>query len=81
VIAMAGRVLIRIGIAMLILSLLIRFAIEDKAAMMGDNLAIIACLLVIATGFIGARIGRRIDEPLAEIRAKKIEGGQRKKDH
>ncbi|WP_195909043.1 hypothetical protein [Microlunatus sp. Gsoil 973] len=51
---------------MLILSLLVRPAIDTRSGKVGDDLAIIACLLVIITGFIGTRVARRIDEPLAK---------------
>jgi hypothetical protein len=54
------------GLAMLILSLLVRPAIDTRSGKVGDDLAIIACLLVITTGFIGTRVARRIDEPLAK---------------
>gem|GEM_PF-4012256 len=56
----------RMGLAMLILSLLIRPAIDTRSGRVGDDLAIIACLLVVLTGFIGTRVARRIDEPLAK---------------
>ncbi|MBO0811875.1 MAG: hypothetical protein J2P23_07485 [Microlunatus sp.] len=51
---------------MLILSLLIRLAISTRTGMVGDNLAIAACLLVVLTGFIGTRIARRIDPALSK---------------
>lgn len=60
--------LMRMGLAMLILSLLVRPAINTRSGAVGDNLAIIACLLVVATGLIGTRVARRIDGPLAEQR-------------
>lgn len=72
-IEMTARVLVRMGVAMLILSLLVRRTIDTNEAMMGDNLALIACLAVVATGLIGGRIGRRIDEPLAQLRSKQSE--------
>ncbi|QGN34862.1 hypothetical protein GJV80_20860 [Microlunatus sp. Gsoil 973] len=63
---MAAKLLMRMGLAMLILSLLVRPAIDTRSGKVGDDLAIIACLLVIITGFIGTRVARRIDEPLAK---------------
>lgn len=51
----AARVLLQIGIGLLILSLLVRPAIETPHGMMGDNLAIIACLALIATAALGLK--------------------------
>ncbi|MEV6281301.1 hypothetical protein [Kribbella sp. NPDC051770] len=51
----AARVLLRIGIGLLIMSLLIRPAIKTPHGMMGDNFAIIACLALIATAALGIR--------------------------
>lgn len=70
-IGMAAKMLMRMGLAMLILSVLIRPAINTSSGRMGDNLAIIACLLVVLTGLIGGRVARRIDEPLAEQAAER----------
>lgn len=50
---------------MLVLSLIIRPAIRTSSGRVGDNLALAVCLLVVLTGFLGTRIARRIDGPLA----------------
>lgn len=63
--------LMRMGLAMLILSLLIRPAIRTRSGAVGDNLAIVACLLVVVTGLIGSRVARRIDGPLSKQFAEK----------
>lgn len=51
----AARVLLRIGIGLLIMSLLIRPAIQTPHGMMGDNFAIIACLALILTAALGIK--------------------------
>jgi len=51
---------------MLILSLIIRPAISTSTGRVGDDLAIVVCLLVVVTGLIGGRIARRIDPSLAQ---------------
>jgi hypothetical protein len=57
----AARVLLRIGIGLLIMSLLIRPAIQTPHGMMGDNFAIIACLALILTAALGIKFAP--DEP------------------
>ncbi len=52
---MAARVLLRIGIGLLIMSLLIRPAIKTPHGMTGDNFAIIACLALIVTAALGLK--------------------------
>lgn len=52
---MAARVLLRIGIGLLIMSVVIRPAIQTPNGMMGDNLAIVACLLLIITAALGIK--------------------------
>jgi hypothetical protein len=52
---MAARVLLRIGIGLLIMSILIRPAIETPHGMMGDNFAIVACLALIITAALGLK--------------------------
>lgn len=54
---MAARVLLRIGIGLLIMSLLIRPAIQTPHGMMGDNFAIVACVALIITAALGLRFG------------------------
>ena len=54
------------GLAMLILSLIIRPAISTSTGKVGDNLAIAVCLLVVLTGLLGSRIARRIDPSLTK---------------
>ncbi|WP_344179235.1 hypothetical protein [Kribbella lupini] len=51
----AARVLLRIGIGLLIMSLLIRPAITTPHGMMGDNFAIAACLALILTAALGMK--------------------------
>jgi hypothetical protein len=63
---MAARVLLRIGIGLLIMSLLIRPAIETPHGMMGDNFAIIACLALIVTAALGMKFAP--DEPAGKQR-------------
>lgn len=65
-IAMAAKLLMRMGLAMLILSLIIRPAISTSTGRIGDDLAIAVCLLVVVTGLIGRRIAGRIDPALAK---------------
>lgn len=52
---MAARVLLRMGIGLLILSILVRPAIRTEEGIMGDNLAIIACLALILTAALGIK--------------------------
>ncbi|SDS91590.1 hypothetical protein [Microlunatus soli] len=61
IVAMA-RLLLKGGIAMLILCLLIRPAIHTPNGLMGDNLAIIACLALIATTLLYIRFGPKDDD-------------------
>ncbi|GAB3915729.1 hypothetical protein GCM10011575_22460 [Microlunatus endophyticus] len=65
-IGMAAKLLMRMGLAMLFLSLIIRPAIKTPSGAVGDDLAIIVCLLVVVTGFIGTRVARRIDPSLTQ---------------
>jgi hypothetical protein len=51
----AARVLLRIGIGLLVMSLLIRPAIQTPHGMMGDNFAIAACLALIVTAALGLK--------------------------
>lgn len=51
----AARVLLRMGIGLLIISVVIRPAIRTEQGMMGDNLAIIACLVLIITAVLGLK--------------------------
>lgn len=57
-----ARVLLRGGVAMLILCLLVRPAIRTPDGMMGDNLAIIACGLLIVISGLYIRFGRTDDD-------------------
>lgn len=66
-ITVASKLLVRMGLAMLILSLLLRLAIRSPSGTVGDDLAIIACLLMVITGLIGARVGKRVDKPLTDL--------------
>lgn len=61
-----ARVLLRGGVAMLILCLLVRPAIHTASGLMGDNLAIIACLLLMLTAALYIRFGPKddADEPV-----------------
>lgn len=52
---MGARVLLRIGIGLLIMSVVIRPAIQTPHGMMGDNLAIVACLALIITAALGMK--------------------------
>lgn len=54
-----AKLLLRIGIAMLVLSILCRFLITTPSAMMGDNLAIIACIVMIAVAALYIRLSKR----------------------
>lgn len=54
-----ARLLVKIGIALLALSLLCRFIATTASARMGDNLAIIACVLMIAVGVLYIRFSKR----------------------
>ncbi|MFC7619447.1 hypothetical protein [Microlunatus sp. GCM10028923] len=54
---MAARVLLRMGLGLLIISVVIRPAIRTQEGMMGDNLAIISCLVLIITALLGLRFG------------------------
>lgn len=60
-VALAARVLVRMGIALLILSLLVRPAIRNDAALWADTVAIGASIAVILTGLIGGWLARRRD--------------------
>lgn len=51
----AARVLLRMGLGLLIICVVIRPAIRTEQGMMGDNLAIIACLLLIITAVLGLK--------------------------
>lgn len=53
----AARLLIKLGVAMLILSLLVRLANLSKANLVGDDLAILATAAVIVLGVLLARFG------------------------
>lgn len=53
----AARVLLRMGIGLLVLAVLVRPAIRTEAGMMGDNLAIIACVALIITAALGIKFG------------------------
>ena len=52
---MAARVLLRMGVGLLIMSIVIRPAIKSPEGMMGDNFAIIACLALITTALLGIK--------------------------
>lgn len=54
---MAARVLLRMGIGLLVMSVVIRPAITTPKGMMGDNFAIIACLALILTAALGIKFG------------------------
>ena len=58
-IKMAARVLLRMGIGLLIISVVIRPAIRTEVGMMGDNFAIIACLVLILTAALGIKFGHQ----------------------
>jgi hypothetical protein len=62
---MAARVLLRMGIGLLIISVVIRPAIRTETGMMGDNFAIIACLVLILTAALGIRFAP--DEPVNNL--------------
>lgn len=61
-VALAAKVLTFMGIALLILSLLVRPAIRSEAALWADTVAIGASIAVILTGLIGAWLARRKDD-------------------
>lgn len=63
---MAARVLLRMGIGLLIISVVIRPAIRTPEGMMGDNLAIIACLVLIIAALLGIKFAP--DEPISQVR-------------
>ncbi len=64
---LAAKVLVRAGIAMVILCLLCRWALPDGADTTVDTLAVIASLLVVLTGILGQRVSvrreARLDRP------------------
>jgi len=65
-----AKVLLRAGVAMLVLSIICRFGITTANGMMGDNLAIIACVLMIAIAAIYIRVNKRTkadDVELAKV--------------
>ncbi len=64
-IKMAARVLLRMGIGLLIISVVIRPAIRTEVGMMGDNFAIIACLVLILTAALGIKFAP--DEPVTDL--------------
>ena len=55
----AARMLIRIGVILLVLALLARLAGLSTANLIGDDLAILASLGIIATGAAFLRFSRR----------------------
>lgn len=61
-VGLAAKVLTRIGIALLILSLLVRPAIRSDAGLWADTVAIGASVAVILTGLIGGWLARRKDD-------------------
>ena len=57
----AARLLLRFGAALLIMSVVIRPAIHTEHGLMGDNLAIISCLVLIGTALLYIRFGPKDD--------------------
>lgn len=57
-----ARVLLRAGVAMLLLSLLVRPAIRTADGMMGDNLAIIASAALMITALLYIKFGPKDDD-------------------
>lgn len=71
----AARVLLQMGLGLLIICVVIRPAIRTEQGMMGDNLAIIACVLLIIVAVLGLRFAPD-DKPAAGDALGKADGGQ-----
>lgn len=57
--AEVARMLIRVGVILLVLALLARLAGLSRANLIGDDLAVLASLGIIATGVMYLRFSRR----------------------
>ncbi|HEY9290644.1 MAG TPA: hypothetical protein VIP98_05120 [Microlunatus sp.] len=53
----AAKLLVRMGAALLFLSLIIRPAIHTANGLMGDNLAIIACVILVGIALLYLKFG------------------------
>lgn len=64
--ASASGMMLRLGVALLLLSLLIRPAIASEQSRFADTMAIGLSVVVIALGVIGGRVARRREPPPIE---------------